>query len=117
MSSGRRRYAGFDRRKNGGRFKDAEQIQREREFALEKLEQYEKDENVEVKATSTLFATGIFIITALAGYIAGHEKVVFFAIAGAVASLVVGELNVRSAKKAAMKRFGEDNLHLVKYIR
>ncbi len=118
MSADRRKYPGPDRRKNGGRaFKNFEQIQREREFALEKLEQYEKDENVGIKAASTLFAAGIFIVTALAGFIYEHEKVVFLAVAGAVASLITGGVNIRAAKKAARKRFGEENLHLAKYVR
>lgn len=118
MSADRRKYAGPDRRKNGGRaFKNSEQIHREMELAQEKMEQYEKDEGVGVREGSTLFAAGIFIITALAGYIVEHEKVVFLAIAGAVASLVTGEINIRAAKKAARKRFSEENLHLVKYIR
>lgn len=117
MSADRRKYAGPDRRKNGGRFfKNGQQIQRERELALEKLEQYERDENVGVKTISTLFAAGIFIITALAGLIFGHDKMVLFAVAGAGASLVTGAINIRAAKKTARKRFGDENRHLVKYV-
>lgn len=113
----RRQYPGHDRRKNGGKvFKNSEKIHRDREIALEKLELYEKDENVGIKAMSTLFAAGIFIITAIAGYVAGHEKVVFLAVAGAVASLITGEMNVRAAKKAAKKRFCEENMHLKNYV-
>lgn len=117
MTADRRKFARHDRRKNGDVFRNAPQIQRVRKLALEKLEQYEKDENVGVKAVSTLFAAGIFIITALAGLISGYEKVVFLAVAGAVASLITGEMSIRAAKKAARKRFIEDNRHLEKYLR
>lgn len=118
MSADRRKYPGPDRRKNGEKaFKNFQQIQREREFAQEKLEQYENDEGVGIRAMSTLFAVGIFVITALAGFIFGHEKMVFLAVAGAVASLITGGINVRAAKKMARKRFSEENLHLAKYIR
>ncbi|MDP2655062.1 MAG: hypothetical protein Q8P17_00655 [bacterium] len=115
--TGRRKYSGPDRRKNGGRsFKNADEILKNKTLAAEKFAQYKIDEGVGIKSMFTLAILTMFFVVAVVG-LSSHWVFVWTGIIGFIASLVFGGRWINSAKKKARARFEKDpNRHLIEYL-